>query len=408
MTFSLHNAAPPSRSSSLGKLPAQVVDIQQLTKTYRHWTRRSQREIRALRGVSLQAHAGEVFGLLGPNGAGKTTLIKALLGVVRPTSGTAALFGKRAGSSAASRRVGYLPESLRIDRHHSARSALRFYGRMSGMDEATIGRRSDELLELVQLQGRDRESVKRFSKGMYQRLGLAQALMHDPDLLVLDEPTDGLDPVGRSQVRQVLEYLRDQGKTIFLNSHILQEVELVCSRVAILAAGEIRGLGTIPDLARLHAEPTAVVDLILPKSLTHEGDLRLSQQPWVADLARRLGIDPQSVRSRVLEPVEHPPAAPLATASSAAPAFPELPQVPPSGISVRLELPTHQQAMVDSAVDFIRESAASIVSLSIKRPSLEQTFLRLVATPGASSTASADAEPLEDRAPASQPLEVPR
>ncbi len=339
-----------------------IVDVQELRKTYRHWTRQQTREVRALRGVSLQARAGEVFGLLGPNGAGKTTLIKTLLGVVRPSSGTATLFGKPAGSSAASMRVGYLPESLRIDRHHTARSALRFYGRMSGMTESAISRRSDELLQLVGLVGRDRESVKRFSKGMYQRLGLAQALMHDPDLLVLDEPTDGLDPVGRSQVRQVLEYLRDQGKTIFLNSHILQEVELVCSRVAILAAGEIRGIGTISELAKLHGEAKTVLQLT-------PSNLNVPIESLSIALSQRLNTDPPTIHFHQ------------------------------QGESLRLELGTHNQSAVDQTVDVVREAHYSIVSLSVIRPSLEQTFLKLVETPRHTSSES---ESSPDRVPDGQ------
>lgn len=223
------------------KHDAAVAEINDLSKTYRGG-------VHALRGVTFAARRGEVFGLLGPNGAGKTTIIKSMLGIIRPTSGTAKLFGNSAGSTASAVQVGYLPESLRIDAHHTARSALAFYGRLSRMSGGQISRRRDELIELVGLADRDKESVRRFSKGMYQRLGLAQALMHDPDLLILDEPTDGLDPVGRNEVRGVIERLRDQGKTIFVNSHILQEVELVCDRVAVLAKGKLRAIGTIDQL----------------------------------------------------------------------------------------------------------------------------------------------------------------
>ncbi|MEP2075421.1 MAG: ABC transporter ATP-binding protein, partial [Rhodopirellula bahusiensis] len=225
-----------------------IVSVNGLQKIYRgSWLRSS--HVHALSGVTLNADAGQVFGLLGPNGAGKTTLIKILLGVIRSSGGSASLFGLPAGSAAARRRVGYLPESLRVDRHHTARSALKYYGRLSGLDGTTIGSRSDELLQLVGLAGRDREPVRRFSKGMLQRLGLAQALMHDPDLLVLDEPTDGLDPVGRSEVRRVIERLRDAGKTIFLNSHILHEVELVCTHLAIMAKGRVLASGPINNLS---------------------------------------------------------------------------------------------------------------------------------------------------------------
>ena len=183
-----------SDSHGIGSAP--IVDVQDLEKVYRSWSIGGRRQVNALSGVSLQAAAGEVFGLLGPNGAGKTTLIKILLGVVRPTRGKASLFGESVGSTSARSRVGYLPESLSIDSHHTARSALRYYGRLSRMPGRLIDRRSDELLELVGLRGRDRESVRRFSKGMRQRLGLAQALLHDPDLLVLDEPTDSIRSAG--------------------------------------------------------------------------------------------------------------------------------------------------------------------------------------------------------------------
>ncbi|MEM6364803.1 MAG: ABC transporter ATP-binding protein, partial [Planctomycetota bacterium] len=218
-------------------LDCPIVSVQGVEKTYRGSRLLRRDSIHALRGVDLTADRGNVFGLLGPNGAGKTTLIKVLLGVIKATAGTASLFGSTAGTAKTRRRVGYLPEALRIDRHHTARTALSFYGKLSGLDPSTIRHRSDELLAIVGLASRDRESVRRFSKGMLQRLGLAQALMHDPDLLVLDEPTDGLDPVGRSEVRGVIERLRDAGKTIFLNSHILHEVEVVCTHLAIMAGG---------------------------------------------------------------------------------------------------------------------------------------------------------------------------
>ena len=209
MSSSADIPAEQSSAVSAYEIGDTIVDVRGITKRYAGWTLLGRRPVVALNGVSLTAKAGEVFGLLGPNGAGKTTLIKILLGVVKPSGGTASLFGEPVGSSAARQRVGYLPESLRVDRHHTARSALQYYGRLSRMSSRDIQVRSDELLELVGLRGRDRESVKRFSKGMYQRLGLAQALMHDPDLLVLDEPTGGLDPVGRNEVRKVIERLRD-------------------------------------------------------------------------------------------------------------------------------------------------------------------------------------------------------
>ncbi|WP_315853673.1 ABC transporter ATP-binding protein [Rubripirellula tenax] len=325
-------------SADVSNADAPIVQVRDLCKTYSGWSFRGRRDINALGGVSLEARAGDVFGLLGPNGAGKTTMIKILLGVVKPTSGSASMFGQRAGSTAARCRVGYLPESLRVDRHHTARTALGFYGRLSRMSSAEIDRRSDELLELVGLRGRDNESVRRFSKGMYQRLGLAQALMHDPDLLVLDEPTDGLDPVGRNEVRKVIERLRDLGKTIFLNSHILQEVEMVCSRVAIMAGGKLLAIGSIDELA----SPTDAANVLIDAraALGHGDSIHLPPE-----------IDPAtcSVIARVAGAATH-----------------------------RVTLLSPDQAAVDRLIDVLRQHGHSIVRLENKRPSLEDTFMRLV------------------------------
>lgn len=326
-----------------------IVDVHGIAKNYGGWSLKGRRTVKALRGVSLTANAGEVFGLLGPNGAGKTTLIKILLGVVKPSSGTATLFGESVGSPAARQRVGYLPESLRVDRHHTARSALRYYGRLSRMTSRTIARRSDELLDLVGLRGRDRESVRRFSKGMYQRLGLAQALMHDPDLLVLDEPTDGLDPVGRSDVRKVIERLCDSGKTIFLNSHILQEVEMVCTRVAILDHGHICGTGSIDELSHGALEEDVTFELSVPE--------------------QRLG-DPGEL-SRLFQSAE---------ASSL-----EVTAINAQGRSHRVTAKLPEQQQVDDIVDRLRAAGISIVRLEVKRPTLEDTFMKLVGTVEADS-----------------------
>nr|WP_236649301.1 ABC transporter ATP-binding protein [Rhodopirellula sp. SM50] len=306
-----------------------------MRKTYRSLSLTGRRRIDAVRGVSLQAFPGEVFGLLGPNGAGKTTLIKMLLGVVKPSGGHARLLGQPIGSSAARSRVGYLPESLRVDRHHTARSALRYYGRMSGMTSAEIHSRSDELLKLVGLEGRDRESVRRFSKGMYQRLGLAQALLHDPDLLVLDEPTDGLDPVGRNEVRKVIDRLREGGKTIFLNSHILQEVEMVCTRVAILAKGEIKAIGPIDELA--HRDQQKLIVEVL-------GD---AEPDWQAIFGDSLTVDIESTRVRD---------------------------------AFRLSIAVVDQDQINAIVDQLRRFDQSIARLEVRRESLEETFMRLVGT----------------------------
>lgn len=331
-------------SSDKTESAAPVVDVRGLKKRY-SGSLFNRRSVDALRGVSLTASGGEVFGLLGPNGAGKTTLIKILLGVVKPSSGSASLFGEAVGSAAARRRVGYLPESLRVDRHHTARSALRYYGRLSGMAPKEIAKRSDELLDLVGLAGRDRESVKRFSKGMYQRLGLAQALMHNPDLLVLDEPTDGLDPVGRNEVRKVIERLRDAGKTIFLNSHILQEVEVICTRVAILSKGEICGSGSIEELSSGSVSGRVTLDVIADEKTFNGGAASTKFREW-------LGLSDS---------------ADLEVAANDG-----------IGRSHRLNAMLDSQTKIDAAVDRLRQAGVSIIRLEAQRETLEDTFMKLV------------------------------
>lgn len=199
----------------------------------------------ALQGITLAVNRGEVFGLLGPNGAGKTTFVKILLGIIAKTSGSARLMGYDAGSIAGRGHVGYLPEHLRISPHLTALTALELYGNLSNVPTAAIRQRQNELLTLVGLKGREKESVKNFSKGMLQRLGLAQSLLHNPKLLMLDEPTDGLDPRARAEMRSIIDRLRDSGVTIFLNSHLLQEVEIICDSVAILNRGVLRFCGDV-------------------------------------------------------------------------------------------------------------------------------------------------------------------
>ena len=225
----------------------RVISVTDVSKTYAGWFGR--RKVRALAGVTFDVHRGEIFGLLGPNGAGKTTLVKILLGIARNDRGRAELLGRRAGKASSRREVGYLPEHLKIPGHHSARSALMLYGQLSGMTRAEVRHRREPLLERVGLADRAREPIKKFSKGMLQRLGLAQALLHDPQVVFLDEPTDGLDPVARAEVRRWLEELKQQGKTIFINSHLLQEIELVCDRVAVLNLGRLCAVGSVEELA---------------------------------------------------------------------------------------------------------------------------------------------------------------
>jgi ABC-2 type transport system ATP-binding protein len=203
----------------------------------------------ALHGLTLEVGAGEVFGFLGPNGAGKTTAMKILLGLVRPTAGEARVFGRPPVDPAARRRLGYLPEHFRFQEWATGVELLDFHGRLSGLGSAERAERIPEVLERVGLTGRGGERVRRYSKGMTQRLGLALAILHRPDLVLLDEPTSALDPVGRRDVRELVRELAADGVTVFLNSHLLTEVEAVCERVAIVNHGRVIASGRLDDLA---------------------------------------------------------------------------------------------------------------------------------------------------------------
>ena len=202
----------------------------------------------AVKDLNLSVRAGEVFGFLGPNGAGKTTTMNVLLGFVHATAGSARLFGVDVREPIARQRIGYLPELTYYYKFLTAEELLRFYARIFGIPRAEADRRIEQLLKLVELDHARTRTIRTYSKGMQQRVGLAQALINNPDLLILDEPTSGLDPVGRMQVRRLIQRLRGEGKTIFFSSHELGEVETVCDRVAILQAGTLRAEGAIAEL----------------------------------------------------------------------------------------------------------------------------------------------------------------
>jgi ABC-2 type transport system ATP-binding protein len=219
-----------------------VIETKALAKSYGR--------IRALKGVSLRVEPGEIYGLLGQNGAGKTTLIKVLLGIARRWSGEAALLGQRAGTVFVRRNVGYLPEDHRFPDYHTGYSLLDFYGQLLGVPRGVRRQRIATMLELVGLKGRMHYKLRTYSKGMKQRVGIAQAIFHDPTVIFLDEPTDGVDPLGRREIRDIMQRLKEEGKTIFLNSHLLSEVELICDRVGILQKGEMIREGDVESLTR--------------------------------------------------------------------------------------------------------------------------------------------------------------
>ncbi len=202
----------------------------------------------AVNGLSLVVSTGEVFGFLGPNGAGKTTTMNVLLGFVNATSGSAKLFGVDVREPIARQRIGYLPELTYYYKFLTAEELLRFYARVFGIPKAETEKRIDQLLKLVELEHARKKLIKSYSKGMQQRVGLAQALINNPDLLILDEPTSGLDPIGRMKVREIIQRLKNEGRTVFFSSHELGEVETVCDRVAILHQGQLKVEGRVSDL----------------------------------------------------------------------------------------------------------------------------------------------------------------
>ena len=227
-----------------------AIEANNLTKLYRNWRRQP---TQALAEVSVTVEPGTIFGLLGQNGAGKTTLVKILLSIVRPTAGQARVLGRDANDARVRRRIGYLPEHMQLPEYFRAWNFLRYMGELNRVDRSTLQRRIPELLERVGLAG-VATRVGGYSKGMRQRLGLAQSLLNDPELLFLDEPTEGLDPLGRKDIRDLLVALRAEGKTIFLNSHLLSEIELVCDRVLILHQGRVARSGRPEEFLRATGE----------------------------------------------------------------------------------------------------------------------------------------------------------
>jgi len=228
-----------------------ILETKKLRVEYKPQTRAQGRKV-AVRDLNLRVNAGEVYGFLGPNGAGKTTTMNVLLGFVNATSGAAYLFGVDVRQPIARQRIGYLPELTYYYKFLSAEELLRFYARIFRLSRAETDHRIDNLLKLVELEHARKRPIKTYSKGMQQRVGLAQALINNPDLLILDEPTSGLDPLGRMKVREIIQRLKNEGKTVFFSSHELGEVETVCDRVAIINNGELKVEGSVAELVEQH------------------------------------------------------------------------------------------------------------------------------------------------------------
>jgi ABC-2 type transport system ATP-binding protein len=236
-----------------------AIFIEKLTKKYPSgwpgWP-----PITALTDLSLSVSRGEVYGFLGPNGAGKTTTLKILLGLMRATTGKAEVFGAPVGTVEVRKRIGFLPESPYFYDYLTSEEFLSFYGHLAGLDRKEIRSRVSVLLETVGLCGVRNRQLRKFSKGMLQRIGLAQALLHDPELVILDEPMSGLDPIGRKQVRDLILSLRDQGKTVFFSTHIIPDVEMICDRVGIIIKGKLVANGRVDELMdEGHAHSVEVV-----------------------------------------------------------------------------------------------------------------------------------------------------
>jgi ABC-2 type transport system ATP-binding protein len=284
-------AEAPTASASAPAAVAPAIETVGLRKEYG-------RKV-ALHGLDLTVQPGEVFGFLGPNGAGKTTTVKILLGLVQPTSGQARLFGQPAGEPTARQRVGYLPENFRFHDWLTGSALLDFHARLAGLSVKERRERIPRVLDLVGLHGRGDERIRGYSKGMTQRIGLAQALVHEPDLVLLDEPTSALDPVGRREVRDLIRGLSARGITVFLNSHLLSEVEMVCDRVAIVDHGRVVRSGRLSDLVGGIAELQVQlerVDAPALELLRHYGQVLGVQGTTIT-----LGVDDLEVGPQVAE-----------------------------------------------------------------------------------------------------------
>lgn len=245
-----------------------VIDIKETRKRYRGG-------VEALRGVSLAVPRGQIFGLLGPNGAGKSTLVKILLSIVRATQCDGEMLGAPVGHKATLARVGYLPEHARFPEYLKGGEVIRYVAGLGGVTKANAIKRSQELLEVVGMQDWAGRKMGSYSKGMKQRIGLAQALVNDPEIVFLDEPTDGVDPKGRMEMRAVLKRMKDEGRTVFVNSHLLGELEMICDSVAIMDQGEIIRQGTIAELTektrRYEIRVQAALDYELLEKLKQHG-----------------------------------------------------------------------------------------------------------------------------------------
>ena len=301
-----------------------ILSVRDLSKIYRKGIL-GRKGFRALDGVTIDVGRGTVFGLLGPNGAGKTTFIKILLGLVRGYGGQAQLFGRRPGDPRSRARAGFLPEAHRLPGYLTGRQCMELFGMMAGAPLREIRQRIPALLERVGMEKSADRKVREYSKGMQQRIGLAQSLVHNPDIVFLDEPTDGVDPVGRAAVREIVQDLKERGTTVFINSHLLMEVELICDRVVIMTRGKILREGSTEELT--------------PRTGGVRFELRQVPEN-LSQILNGVGVD----------------------------FAPE-----PRGFSLKVD-----DDELDQAIDRLRAAQVSIRAIEAKRLSLEESFIHLV------------------------------
>lgn len=303
-----------------------AISSDSLTKVYPDFVNKNL-SVTALSDFSINVERGEIFGLLGPNGAGKTTFIKILLGLVNPSSGRASILGTQLPNVNVRKRIGYLPENHRYPSYLTGEQVMSLFGGLSGMKSPEIRSRTGSLLKLVGMEEWAKMKVKKYSKGMMQRLGLAQSLINNPDVIFLDEPTDGVDPVGRKEIRDTLKQLRSEGKTIFLNSHLLSEVELISDKVAILDKGKLLKVGTVDELTISDANYEIGFGGILPANFYHEA----------AATVLKFRVDKQIISAELKNPSE-----------------------------------------LNHLIDMLRKHGIEITHITKKRTSLEDSFINLI------------------------------
>ena len=339
--------------------PDFAIDLNNVEKTYKG-------KVRALRGVAMRVHRGEIFGLLGPNGAGKSTLVKILMTIVRPSKCDGELLGEPVGRKSALARVGYLPEHLRFPDYLNGEQTLDYMAALAKVPAKERKKRADEMLELVGMTEWRKKKIGSYSKGMKQRLGIAQSLMNDPDLVLLDEPTDGVDPVGRRDIRNVMVEMKERGKSVLINSHLLGEVEMVCDRLSILVQGQVARQGTLDELTdggrryEIEIEPVAKDEHPPPKLLEGVATLALPERD------PRALVTPPTERSGARVAVWRGQ-----LTSGEAAEF--------DGHTLRVT--TTDPKPVQPVIDALRNRGVTIRTVRAVRPSLEDLFIEAVTDP---------------------------